>query len=205
MIAFGKLTVFLVLILLHRTFAFPHSAPKRVVVVGASSSVGYLTFKKLLKRPQFDPIGVVRDNKGYKELHKLGIRDDQIRICDITDRGCLKGVFDTAQQVVICTSAVPRKKLGYKVTNFFRSLVGRSEALSADAFYYGKGQRPYEVDYIGQRNIIDACVKAKVGHIVLLGNMGGKFYLSSKLTRNILHTYGNLLPPYFRLPRDQIE
>lgn len=155
--------------------AFPNKLPRNVVIAGASSSVGYLTFQKLLKRKSFTPIGIVKDKNGYNELRKLGVADEQIRICDITKKSDVSGVFDGAEQVIICTSAVPKKKLSFKVANFFRALVGAGKAPSTSDFYYDKGQRPYEVDYLGQKHIIDECLKAKVEHVVVLGNMGGTY------------------------------
>jgi len=156
------------------------SKPTRVVVAGASSSVGYFTFKKLLNRKnQFYPIGLVRDSRGYNALKKLGADDNQIKICDITIKESLIGIFDGASNVVICTSAEPLLKLRYKVLNFLRGWIRKSRLPKTTEFYYAKAQRPYEVDYLGQKNIIDECMKARVEHVVLLGNMGG--YRGSKL------------------------
>ena len=152
------------------------SKPTRVVVAGASSSVGYFTFKKLLKRKnQFYPIGLVRDSKGYNALKKLGADDNQIKICDITIKESLTGLFDGASNVVRCTSAEPLLKLRYKVLNFLRGWIRKARLPKTTEFYYAKAQRPYEVDYLGQKNIIDECMKARVEHVVLLGNMGGSF------------------------------
>lgn len=158
----------------------------KVVIAGASSSVGYLTFKKLLKRKQFYPIGLVRDSKGYNALKKLGADDNQIKICDITIKDSLNNVFDEAEKVVICTSAEPLLKVRYKVINFLRGLIRKSRTPKTSEFYYAKNQRPYEVDYLGQKNIIDECMKAKVQHVVLLGNMGG-------IQSNIYITYFSYL------------
>ena len=74
-----------------RLFSSPSSSissqtrpPVRVVVTGAGAhsltysivnsgdSVGYILFKKLLKRKQFYPIGLVRDNASYRKLIKEG-------------------------------------------------------------------------------------------------------------------------------------
>lgn len=163
----------LLLVTVQLSWSFPSRVPRKVVIAGASSSVGYITFQKLLKKKNFSPVGIVKDRKGYNELRRLGVSEEQIRICDITKKGSLSGVFDGAEQVIICTSAVPRKKLSFKTANFFRSLIGMAKTASTDDFYYEKGQRPYEVDYIGQKNIVDECLRAKVEHVVLLGNMGG--------------------------------
>ena len=45
--------------------------------------------------------------------------------------------------------------------------------LGPDDLYYKKNQTPHDVDYIGQRHVIDQCVASSVNHVVLLGNMGG--------------------------------
>ena len=45
--------------------------------------------------------------------------------------------------------------------------------------YYPKNEEPYDIDYIGQKNVIDCAVQANVEHIIMLGNMGG--YRGSKL------------------------
>lgn len=154
-------------------------APVKVVVTGASTSVGYLVFKKLLKSKNFLTVGLVRDKLGFKELKKLGVGDDQIRIGDITNRDTLTGVFDDASKVIMCTSARPKKKFWFRFINFFLRFIGRDRPPQATDLYYPKDQCPYNVDFIGQKNVIDMCLDAKVEHIVMLGNMGG--YRGSKL------------------------
>ena len=154
-------------------------APVKVVVTGASTSVGYLVFKKLLRSKNFLTVGLVRDKHGFHELKKLGVADDQIRIGDITDRSTMAGVFDDASKVIMCTSARPKKKFWFRVINFLLRLIGRDRPPQATDLYYPKNQCPYNVDFIGQKNVIDLCLDAKVEHIVMLGNMGG--YRGSKL------------------------
>lgn len=151
------------------------TTPMKVVVVGAGSPVGQVVFRKLLKRnTEFHPVGLVRNYRGYKELRRLGAKPEQLRICDTTQRHTLKHAFDGAEKVVICSSASPKQRLAYKIKNAFLWLVGRSRPPRPDELYYRAGRRPYEVDYLGQRNIIDECVDAEVEHVVLLGSMGGK-------------------------------
>ena len=154
-------------------------APVKVVVTGASTSVGYLVFKKLLRSKNFFTIGLVRDRIGFNELKKLGVGDDQIRIGDITNRDTLTGIFDEASKVIMCTSARPKKKFWFRIMNFFLKLIGRERIPQAADLYYPRNQCPYYVDFIGQKNVIDLCLDAKVEHIVMLGNMGG--YRGSKL------------------------
>ncbi|KAM0928065.1 hypothetical protein ACQ4PT_002251 [Festuca glaucescens] len=64
--------------------------------------------------------------------------------------------------LVILTSASPKMKPGFDPTKG-----GRPE------FYYEDGAYPEQVDWIGQRNQIDATKAAGVKHIVLVGSMGG--------------------------------
>lgn len=153
---------------------------KTIGVAGASSSVGYIVFKKLLRKKQYNPIGIVRDIKGVEVLRNLGANESQIRICDVTVRSSLEGTFNGVDKVVICISATPLRKFTFKVRSFFRKVFRRPQrSPRSHEMYYSENERPYDVDYIGQKNIIDECVKAKVKHIVLLGNMGG--YRGSRL------------------------
>lgn len=154
-------------------------APRKVVVTGAGSSVGYDVFKKLLKRKTFDPVGVVRDKGGYNELLRLGAKPEQVKIADITKRDQLRGVFQGASKVVLCTSAQPHKKRRFRIKNFVRSLIGKARPPRPSDLKYERNQEPYVVDYIGQKNVIDFAVREKVEHIVMVGNMGG--YRGSKL------------------------
>lgn len=155
-------------------------APRKVVVTGAGSSVGYDVFKKLLKRKTFDPVGVVRDKGGYNELLRLGAKPEQVKIADITKRDQLRGVFQGASKVVLCTSAQPHKKRRFRIKNFFRSLIGKSRSPRPSDLKYERNQEPYVVDYLGQKNVIDLAIREKsMEQIVMVGNMGG--YRGSKL------------------------
>ncbi|KAJ1399247.1 hypothetical protein B484DRAFT_339463 [Ochromonadaceae sp. CCMP2298] len=155
--------------------------PVRVAVAGAGSGVGLITFKKLLSRRRFSPIAIVSNKQEYKALKKLGAADEQIRICDITQKATLAGVFGGAEKVVICSAAAPKRRLAFRIKNFFRGLVGRHKPPLAADLFYEKGRRPYEVDYLGQRNVVDECLRSRVGHVVLLGSMGGECYRGSRL------------------------
>eukprot|EP01035_Chromulina_nebulosa_P017417 gene17417-22967_t len=140
----------------------------------------------------------VRDKRGYDILKKLGASTDQIKIGDIRKKESLKDLFDGASKCIMCTSARPLKKLSFRIKNLFRIITFRSTLPpSPTDLYYPKEQSPYYVDYIGQRNTIDALMKIGIEHIVLLGNMGG--YRGSKLneigrkTPNDDPKIGNLL------------
>jgi nucleoside-diphosphate-sugar epimerase len=152
---------------------------RKVVVTGAGSSVGYEVFKKLLKRKTFSPVAVVRDKSAYNDLIRIGATPDQVKIADITKRDSLRGVFNGASKVVLCTSAQPQVRLRYRVKNFFRSIIGKARSPRPKDLKYERGQEPYNVDFLGQKNVIDLAVRERVEHIVMVGNMGG--YRGSKL------------------------
>lgn len=67
------------------------STPMKVVVSGAASPVGYFVFKKLLKKKNFIPFGLVGNRKEYNILKKLGALDNQLKICDIRNKDSLAG------------------------------------------------------------------------------------------------------------------
>jgi len=155
------------------------TAPTRVLVAGAGSRVGHLTIQKLLTRKRFSPVAVVSNKREYKAIKKLGVKPECIHVCDIVQKESLSGIFDGIGKVVVCSSATPKKRLGFRIKNFFRSVFGKPRIPAAKNLYYENGKRPYELDYIGLRHIVDECVKSKVDHVVLLGSMGG--YRGSKL------------------------
>jgi nucleoside-diphosphate-sugar epimerase len=155
------------------------SGETNVLITGASRSVGYLVFRKLMNKKGFRPIGLVRDKKGQQALLRLGAKPDQIKIGDITQKESLKGILRNVTKVVLATSAQPKKSFWYRFLNFFRKLIGRGRPARGSEIYYPSGQSPYHVDFIGQKNVIDECINEKVEHIVFLGNMGG--YKGSKV------------------------
>lgn len=152
--------------------------PTRVVVTGAASGVGFALFKKLNKNKNYYPIGLVTSNRDARRLIDLGIESNQIFRGDITLKDSLKGLFEGATKAVLCTSATPKKRLLFLIISFIWGLFGRTLIPSSSDLYYPNGGQPYDIDYIGQCNIIDTAVESKVEHIVMLGSMGG--YRGSK-------------------------
>ena len=149
-----------------------------------------MVFQKLLKRKEFKPIGICRDKAGWKSLLELGAGKDQVKIADIRDKSSINSIFNEhkdekskIEKVIMCESARPRKKFGRKLKDFFKKLLRREVIIRKPSdMYYKDGESPYQIDYIGAKNVIDVAVEStgsKVDHIVLLGNMGG--YSGSKL------------------------
>ncbi|EFJ29885.1 hypothetical protein SELMODRAFT_170290 [Selaginella moellendorffii] len=132
-----------------------------VLVTGAGGRTGQLAYEKLRARAgQFRARGLVRSEASKQKIDQDGSGD--VRIGDITKPETLPPAFDGVDSLVILTSAVPKMKPGFNPASG-----GRPE------FYFEEGGTPEEVDWIGQKNQIDAAKDAGVKHVVLVGSMGG--------------------------------
>jgi len=143
----------------HEVMADSAAPRPTVLVTGAGGRTGHIVYNKLKERSeQFVARGLVRSEESKQ---KIGGADD-VYIADIRDADRLAPAVQGADALIILTSAVPKMKPG-----FDPSKGGRPE------FYYEDGMYPEQVDWIGQKNQIDAAKAAGVKHIVLVGSMGG--------------------------------
>lgn len=139
--------------------AMSSSSKSTVLVTGAGGRTGQIVYKKLKERvDEYTARGLVR-TKESKE--KIGGGDD-VYVADIRDADSIVPAIEGADALIILTSAVPKIKPGFDF-----SQGGRPE------FYFEEGAFPEQVDWIGQKNQIDAAKAAGVKHIVLVGSMGG--------------------------------
>ncbi|CAH8356801.1 unnamed protein product [Eruca vesicaria subsp. sativa] len=149
--------------------AAPTTDPLTVLVTGAggrtgthslrSFRFGKFVYKKLKERlDQFAARGLVR-TKESKD--KIG-GEDEVFIGYIRDPAAIATAVQRIDALVILTSAVPQMKPG-----FDRRKGGRPE------FYFDEGAYYEQVDWIGQKNQIDAAKAAGVKQIVFVGSMGG--------------------------------
>ncbi|KAK2972355.1 hypothetical protein RJ640_014413 [Escallonia rubra] len=130
-----------------------------VLVTGAGGRTGQIVYKKLKERSdQYTGRGLVRT---VESKEKIGGADD-VFVGDIRDVDSMVPAIQGIDALVILTSAVPKMKPG-----FDPSKGGRPE------FYFEEGAYPEQVDWIGQKNQIDAAKAAGVKQIVLVGSMGG--------------------------------
>ncbi|XP_045833163.1 uncharacterized protein At2g37660, chloroplastic-like [Trifolium pratense] len=135
------------------------SSQNTVLVTGAGGRTGQIVFKKLKeKRDQYIARGLVRSEESKQ---KIGGADD-VFIGDIKNAESIVPAVQGVDALVILTSAVPQMKPDFDPTKG-----GRPE------FYFDEGAYPEQVDWIGQKNQIDAAKAAGVKHIVLVGSMGG--------------------------------
>lgn len=155
----------------------------KVLVTGAAGRTGSLVFSKLLKSPQFSPIGLVRTQKSADQLIKLGAKKDQVIVCDVTNQSELNAAFQGADKVILCTSAVPKIKY-FSIIKVLIAKIFRKTA--RPEFTFPPNGDPYNVDWLGGRNQVDAAKKARVQQFVFVSSMGGTD------SENFLNTIGRV-------------
>lgn len=131
---------------------------KKVLVTGATGKTGSLVFQKLQQeKDKFETFGFARSQDKVIELFGS---DEKFFFGDIGARKSLETALAGCDALVILTSAMPKLKKP--------PLPGERPE-----FEFELGGMPEEVDWIGQKNQIDAAKAAGVNHIVLIGSMGG--------------------------------
>ncbi len=144
-------------------------ARRKVVVSGAGGQTGQHLFRKMLALPEeFDPIGLVRSEESKAALLEAGgIPESALRVVDVTDTEAVQKVVEehgggssgsSSAAFCICSSAKPAP------TGEMNEETGRP------VFGFPNGM-PEQVDWIGQKNQIDAC--SSDTHVVICSSMGG--------------------------------
>lgn len=130
-----------------------------VLVTGAGGRTGQIVYKKLKESPEkYNARGLARSEESKQ---KIGGADD-VFVGDIRNIDSILPAIEGIDALIILTSAVPKMK-----PDFDPAKGGRPE------FYFEDGAFPEQVDWIGQKNQIDAAKAAGVKQIVLVGSMGG--------------------------------
>ena len=116
----------------------------------------------MLAMPElFEPLGIVRSQESKAALVETGVPAEAIAVCDVTDAAAVEAVAAGCEAFLICTSAKPVPTGGTDADT------GRP------VFGFPKGS-PEEVDWLGQKNQVDAAIKAgPKTHVVICSSMGG--------------------------------
>lgn len=141
----------------------------KVLITGAAGRTGSLVVKKLIRSTTFSPIALVRTKKSASQLFKLGLREDQVVVADIKEKKSLQSAFQGIHACVLCTSATPKINFFSLIKVFLFKLFGKS---ARPTFTFPNGD-PYDVDWLGARNQIDAAKSAGVKQFVFVSSMGG--------------------------------
>lgn len=154
--------------------AFVHCMPGgdnrlKVLITGAAGRTGSLVVQKLIGSTTFSPIALVRTKKSASKLFKLGLREDQVVVADIKEKKSLQTAFAGIHACVLCTSATPKISFFSLIKVFIFKLFGKS---ARPSFTFPNGD-PYEVDWLGARNQIDAAKSAGAKQFVFVSSMGG--------------------------------
>ena len=167
------------------SFAMSTPARTKVIVSGAGGRTGSLVFKKLFQSTDFTPVGLIRRPKTGRKLKKE-LKDCELISCDVT--GSVEELTKTiresgAERYVLATSAVPKIKIWSLIKVLILKLFRRA---ARPSFYFGKNQDPYNVDWLGAKNQIDAAKAAGIKQFVFVGSMGGS------QPENFLNTIGRV-------------
>ncbi|XP_056684777.1 uncharacterized protein At5g02240 isoform X2 [Spinacia oleracea] len=129
-----------------------------VLVTGAGGRTGQIVYNKLKERSDhFNGRGLVRTEESKQTI---GGADD-VFVGDIRDPDSIAPAIQGVDALVILTSGVPIMK------------PGSNPAKERPEFCFADGAYPEQVDWIGQKNQIDAAKAAGVKQIVVVGSMGG--------------------------------
>ena len=140
------------------------SAPLRVAVTGAGGQTGQLAFRKMLAKPEkFSPVAIVRSESSRTALLETGIPSELVVVADVRDVASITAAIEgcAAEALIIGTSAKPR------MTDETDEVTGRP------VFSFPDGE-PEQVDWLGQKNQIDAArARGEGTHVVVCSSMGG--------------------------------
>ncbi|KAF8069509.1 hypothetical protein HT031_001625 [Scenedesmus sp. PABB004] len=162
------------------------AAKKKVVVTGAGGRTGGLVVQKLLEaRERFDVVATVRSraSSGAK-LTAAGLPESALVEFDVAAAAAGAGAaadnpaasafaaaLAGADALVICTSGVPQIKYLSLIPVMLAKLTGKEGV--RPQFTWKAGQRPEQVDWLGQKVQIDAAKAAGVKQVIVISSMGG--------------------------------
>lgn len=133
-------------------------AMMRVLVTGATGRTGALALKKLRARPRdFEALGFAR--APGKAIELFG-SPDGFFFGDVRKPETFAPALRGVDALVILSSSTPRPK-------------GAPRPGGKLEFEFAPGGAPREVVYLGGTALVEAARAAGVGHIVLVGSMGG--------------------------------
>ena len=162
---------------LRRPVTTTNASGMKVAVTGAGGRTGSLCMKLLAESADFaPPRGLVRSDKSAAKVKKLvgGDSDDAVEVVigDVSDPSACDALVEGCDSLVILTSAVPKPKIASIFVAVVSKILPWMDAKRPE-FYFPDEGRPELVDWLYQKNQIDAAKKAGVKKVVLVSSMGG--------------------------------
>jgi len=162
-------------LILSYTEAMSAAVSRTVLVSGAGGQTGKHVFKKMLSRPDLGlrPVGIVRTEESraalLEECRGAGVdgdgestvSPDSVIVCDVSDRVQCETLLPPFDAIVIGSSAKP-------------SPTGETNPDTGGPIFGFPNGQPEVVDWIGQKNQIDAALRRGMEtHVVICSSMGG--------------------------------
>ncbi|MBL1208538.1 SDR family oxidoreductase [Geminocystis sp. GBBB08] len=131
---------------------------KKVLITGATGRTGSLVVKKL----QLDDHNwqVIPFAKSKKKAQEIFTSTEGFIFGNILSSKDLAIATQGCNGLIILTSAVPK-------------MIAPPQEGKPPEFDFEENGKPEEVDWLGQKNQIDAAKNAGIEHIILVGSMGG--------------------------------
>jgi uncharacterized protein YbjT (DUF2867 family) len=131
---------------------------KKVLITGATGRTGSLVVKKLqLDNQNWE---VIPFAKSRNKAEDIFTSTESFIFGNILNSEDLAIATKDCNALIILTSAVPKMKIP-------------PQEGKPPVFDFEENGKPEEVDWLGQKNQIDAAKKAGIEHIILVGSMGG--------------------------------
>ena len=146
----------------------------RAVVTGAGGQTGSLVVQQLLEKG-VDTTAVVRSEASkFKLQEQLGAdATARIILADVTQPDTLGPAFAGMDALVIVTSAMPRLMKTSLLGVILAKVFTLGMVSKKPSFYFDDAQSPEIVDWMGQRNQVDAAKAAGLKHVILVSSMAG--------------------------------
>jgi len=150
----------------------------KVCVTGANGQTGSIVVRKLLERKSkgenLDVVAVVRSEASKQQLLKQlpDVAEEAMVKVDAFQKESLSETFKGCDKLVVLTSSKPKLQFSSLPGVLWQKFVMRKEGVKP-TFYFPEGQEPKMVDYVGQRDQIDAAKQVGVKHVVLISSMAG--------------------------------
>ncbi|CAE8610661.1 unnamed protein product [Polarella glacialis] len=155
----------------HASLSTAFAKGRTVLVTGAGGRTGKIVVEKLMKSGRYDVRALVRSEKSKAALLKQHefLRETSVFVGDVESKDSMSSAFAGVSAVIVVTSAVPK----VKIWSLFPFLVGKLLGRKWKLKFTWKGNKPEQVDWVGQRNQFDLALEKKAKQVIVVSTMTG--------------------------------